>query len=439
MIKLFGTDGIRGKANVFPLTIDICFRLAEALVLQYTSCSGTVLIGKDTRISSDMFESALAAAFSSFGVEVKLIGVSPTPAISLLVKSSCANLGIMISASHNQFSDNGIKIFNCDGYKLSSEDESNIEKIIDDTNVSCEKCIDEKIGRITHNNDLLSLYIKKTIEPFRRDKKKYRIVTDSANGSFSKIASKVFCKLGYEIISEHEQPNGININANCGATHPEEISALVLKHKADIGVAFDGDGDRVIITDECGNIIDGNYILAILAEIYNPKTIVSTIMTNYGLEQYLRSKNIELIKTNVGDKYVSEKMRETGAICGGESSGHIIISEHAVTGDGLFAALKIIEYLISSGKKASSITKLFAKSPSVNKNIKVKDKEIMQNQKISDCIEKFKKKLEGRGKLIVRVSGTEDVIRITAEGNDEDELTNIVDLLCAAIFETERI
>lgn len=443
MRKLFGTDGIRGKANTYPLTIEVCLKLAEVLGHRihrnYSQSRGTVLIGKDTRVSSNMFESAFAAAFSSFGIDVELIGVCPTPAVSVLVESQQTDFGIMISASHNPFSDNGIKIFNKDGFKLSSAEESELETMIFDSETACKKYTDEKIGRIKQCSGLLDSYIKKIVNSVCFKGASKKIVVDAANGSFSGIASKIFRELNCDVISVHDDPDGTNINASCGATHPEEISALVLRYGADIGIAFDGDGDRVIISDERGEIIDGDYILAALTDIYDLKAagVVSTIMANYGLEQYLKSKEIPLFRTNVGDKYVSEKMRETGAICGGESSGHIIIREHAVTGDGLFTALKIAQYLVDSEKQASSIKALFKKAPSVSRNVTVKDKSIINSPKIADCIDDCARKLQDRGKLIVRASGTENVVRITAEGDDDNELKSIVDSLYKLISSAE--
>lgn len=445
MKNLFGTDGIRGKANTHPLTIDICIRLSEVLVKKFCDeCSEKiVIVGKDTRISSDMFEYAIAASLSSFGVNVKLIDVCPTPAVSILTNTIGANFGIMISASHNSFSDNGIKIFNKFGFKLSDEEELEIESMISDTSIKCSRCIGEKIGKIQKDIDFISLYTQKIKFNFSFKTEfvsNIKVVLDSANGSLSKIAPKIFQDFGFNIISTHDDPNGININDRCGVMHQKEISTLVLQNNADIGIAFDGDGDRLILSDEFGKILDGNYILAALSELYSLENtnVISTIMANYGLEEYLKTKNIQLIRTNVGDRYISESMRETGTILGGESSGHIILKEHAMTGDGLFTALKILEYLVNSKKRTSEIWKLFEKSPCVSKNIKVNDKSIIYNAEILKCIEKLKKKLNGHGKLIVRPSGTEELIRVTAEGNDKNELHQIVDELCKIIAGVKR-
>ncbi len=437
MRKLFGTDGIRGIANKYPLTIDICVKLAKSLVKKFCENNGEnreIIIGKDTRISGDMFEHILAATFASLGINTRLIGVCPTPAVSIITKKMKAHFGIMISASHNPFADNGIKIFNRDGLKLTDAEEEQIEAIMESGDESSNhgEIIGDKIGRIFTDPKMLDLYVEKIKKSFSFDKKvceKIKIVVDSSNGSFSKIAPNIFRDFGFDIIPIHDSPNGININEGCGVTNPNTIAAATLDNKADVGIAFDGDGDRLLLCDELGNFLDGDHILAILVESCGLKNseIVSTIMANFGFEQYLKNKNIRLVRTKVGDRYISEYMQQSQkALFGGEPSGHIIIREHAPTGDGLFAALKVLDYIVKTGKKLSELQNLFTPYPVVSRNIKVSDKNIISSKKIIEKIDKYERQLKNRGKLIVRPSGTEPLIRISAEGEDKNELDTIV-------------
>ena len=454
MKKLFGTDGIRGPANIYPLTVEMCCRLSEVLAKKFCKTRADcnlVVIGKDTRLSCDVLECALTASLCSLGVTVKLLGVCPTPAVSIVTKGCDADFGIMISASHNTFSDNGIKIFDGSGSKLSDVDEAEIESMINDETVVCERVVGKDIGLAQYDfcdfkMPFLQRYIdniqsnfvsniKSTFYYHKKEAKRWTVVIDCANGSLSRIAPNVFHKIGFDIWSAHKYPNGVNINDGCGATNLQEISALVLAHNADLGVAFDGDGDRLILSDETGRILDGDYILAALADLYQLENteIVSTIMANYGLEEHLKTKNIQLIRTDVGDRYVADRMRQSNAIIGGEPSGHIIIKEHALTGDALFAALKILEYLMVHKKKGSDIFDLFEKYPVVRENVKVADKSVVSHTDVRKVIEKFEKELSNRGKLIVRPSGTEPLIRVSAEGRDENELRDIVNEICEAI------
>lgn len=443
MRKLFGTDGIRGIANKYPLTIDICVKLAKAVAKKFCRKNDKdtkIIIGKDTRISGDMFEHVLAATFASLGIDTHLIGICPTPAISILAKHMKADCGIMISASHNHFSDNGIKIFNKDGLKLTDAEEVEIEEIMETPdNSDSTEIIGDKIGRIFADSSALNSYIEKIKKSFSFDKQnseKIKIVIDSSNGSFSNIAPEIFRDFGFDIISIHDSPNGININDSCGVTNPNTIAAATIGNKADIGIAFDGDGDRLLLCDEFGRFLDGDHILAILAESSRLKNseIVSTIMANFGFEQYLKSKNIKLVRTKVGDRYISEYMRQTQhALFGGEPSGHIIIREHALTGDGLLAALKVLDYVLKTGKKVSELQNIFMPYPVVSRNIKVTDKNIISEKKVIEKIDKYKCQLMNRGKLIVRPSGTEPLIRISAEGEDKNELDTIVNDLVNTI------
>lgn len=439
MKKLFGTDGIRGVANAYPLTIDLCRKLARAIYKKFLSNDlkrKTVFIGKDTRISGDMFEHSLAAEFSAMGVDAKLFGIIPTPAVSVLTKKLEADLGIMISASHNPYNDNGIKIFNSLGLKLSDEEELELEDLIfnnnDDFNVS-----NDKFGRIAYDKTAHKTYQDIFERVFSFDKEvtsKLNIVIDSSNGALHRIAPCVFQSLGFNVISLFDTPNGVNINENCGVTHPEVLSRAVLNNNADFGIAFDGDGDRVLICDEQGQLLNGEDILAILSLEGNHKEIISTIMANFGFEKYLERRGIKLTKTNVGDRYISEYLRYNSADLGGEPSGHIIIKSHAPTGDGLFAGLKAIEIMLRSGKKFSEL-RLFEPAPSVSKNVKIENKSVIENEKIKKIIEDCRSELSGKGKLIVRPSGTELLIRITVEGEDLDQLNNIAEKISMAIKE----
>lgn len=437
MKKLFGTDGIRGVANTYPLTIDLCRKLARAVYKKFFSNDlrrKTIFIGKDTRISGDIFEHSLAAEFSAMGVDVKLFGVIPTPAVSVLIKKFEADLGIMISASHNPYNDNGIKIFNSLGLKLSDEEELELENLIfnnnEDFNVS-----NDKFGRIIYDQATPKMYQDIFERVFSLDKEvtnKFNIVIDSSNGALYQIAPYVFQSLGFNVTSLFDTPNGVNINENCGVTHPEALSRAVLNNNADFGIAFDGDGDRVLICDEQGQLLNGEDILAILSLDGTHKEIASTIMANFGFEKYLERRGIKLTKTNVGDRYISEYLRYNSADLGGEPSGHIIIKSHAPTGDGLFAGLKAVEIMLRSGKKFSEL-RLFKPAPSVCKNVKIEDKSIIENEKIKKIIEDCRSELSGNGKLIVRPSGTEPLIRIMAEGENLDQLNNIVEKISTTI------
>ena len=443
MGKFFGTDGIRGEAGKYPLNIDFCIRLASALVKKFKISEGSlVIIGKDTRESGDMLEHALAAAFCSYGLNVELLGTVPTPSVSILTQTLHADIGIMISASHNPFRDNGIKIFDSRGLKLLDADEDEIENYIFQESVPKNL---KNFGSVHQNFSAIDFYKEKILNTFRFEKnkiEKLKIVLDCANGSFSKIAPEIFQKFGFEIFKIAIDPSGKNINENCGVTHPENLSKKVSEQKADFGIAFDGDGDRVIFCDENGEILDGDYILSSLVEseqISVGSEVVSTIMSNFGLEKYLNEKGIKLIRTKVGDRYISEYMRNSNAIIGGEPSGHIILREHALTGDGLFTALKIIKYISDKNKKCSELRKIFNLFPSISENVHVKNKSVIFEKNISEKIEKFKMQLNGRGKLIVRPSGTEHLIRISAEGQDISELRGIVDVLSGEIRASEKL
>lgn len=423
-MRLFGTDGIRGKANEYPLTVDVCRKLVSALVRYFDLTHGeTIVIGKDTRESCDIFEHALAANFASLGVNVQLLGIIPTPAVSIITTKIQFSLGIVISASHNPYYDNGIKIFNKSGLKLKDTEELQIEKYIFEDKV----VESNKIGRIIYAEHLIEEYTDNIKNSFSIDGHNKKVVVDSANGAMSAIASDVLRYFHFDVVSINDNPDGKNINENCGVTHSDTIVEAVKNNKADFGIAFDGDGDRVILCDENGDIMDGDQILALFSSL-NSESVVSTIMANFGLEKYLTSRDITLIRTNVGDRYISDYMQaHPKTQFGGEPSGHIIIREHALTGDGLFSCLKVLDMYLKSGKnKFSEFSHVFKPIPCLQKNVKIKNKQIMFRSDIDKKIKIYQKQLDGQGRLIVRPSGTEPIIRIMAEGENVEDLQNIV-------------
>ncbi|MDR1235814.1 MAG: hypothetical protein LBJ96_02295 [Holosporaceae bacterium] len=429
MGNLFGTDGIRGVAGEYPMTVEFCYRLAEAVFAKFCTSEDrkhTILIGKDTRISGDTLEHAMAAAFCSCGADVKLIGVVPTPAVSILTPKFDASVGIMVTASHNPFLYNGIKLFDENGLKLSEERENEIESI--NAAPLLRKLKVQSMGRAEYVPGALDVYCDKIINSFKSfdgcGVKK--IVVDCANGSFSAIASKILKKLGFDVISIHDSPDGVNINENCGVLYPDVLGNAVREHRADAGIAFDGDGDRVIISDRNGEIRDGEQILAILAKSGSSKEVVSTVMSNSALGQYLKSVGVELAEVNVGDRNILEYMQlKKDVEFGAEASGHIIIRSHALTGDGLFAALKVIE-------QRGVENFLFRPNPVVSTNVFVKNRLLMNDKTMQDVVRKFKKQLEGRGKLTVRMSGTEPLLRIYVDGENKEELQKIRDEILEA-------
>lgn len=437
MKRLFGTDGIRGVANEYPINFEVCSKLATAIYLKFlkNEKSPVVLIGKDTRLSGDMLEHAMASTFCSLGVTVKLLDVIPTPAVSILVKKWNASFGVMISASHNPYYDNGIKLFDSCGMKLSDDQEIALEDLISG-NSDVEQISQDKIGRVLYFGDIAKKEYCSLIENFYAEKsaltKDKKIVIDSANGSLSYISSEVFKNLGFNVISLHDTPNGININDNCGVMHPETLKHAVLQNNADFGIAFDGDGDRVIICDEKGGLFNGDELLAILSLQDSCSEVVATIMSNFGFEHYLKESGIKLIRTNVGDRYISEYMKDNVANIGGETSGHIVIKSHAPTGDGLFAGLNAISHAITNNVKMSSLH-LFEPYPTISENLRVKDKSVISDVRVVKVIEDCKNELGDSGRLIVRPSGTEPLIRITAEGNDLEKLTDVVNRIKESI------
>jgi len=444
--KLFGTDGVRGLANSEPMTADTILRLGMAAGKRFTRGQHrhTVVIGKDTRLSGYMLEPALVAGFISVGMDVILVGPIPTPGIAMLTRAMRCDLGVMISASHNPFEDNGIKLFGPDGYKLSDAIEAEIEAMmmngLADARVSS-----DRVGRAKRLEDAGGRYIEyaKTTFPRGLQLAGLKIVVDCANGAAYKVAPTVFWELGAEVIKVGVEPDGININRDCGSLHPECIQKLVVENNAHLGLALDGDADRVLFCDEKGRMVDGDQVLALIASHLqrtnqlNGGAVVSTVMSNLGLERHLQSLDLSLIRTAVGDRYVVEKMREGGFNLGGEQSGHIIMGQHATTGDGIIAALQVLAALVSAGKPASETLRMFQPVPQLLKNVKLTNgtnaDSVLQLETVRQAIAAVENRLSGRGRLVIRKSGTEPLIRIMAEGDDAKEVDTVVAELAALI------
>lgn len=440
MRKLFGTDGVRGTANT-ELSPLLALKLgsASALILRRKHKGAKILIGRDPRISGDILESAMAAGICSMGVDVYLTGVISTPAVSYLTKEINADAGVVISASHNPMKDNGIKFFGSDGYKLPDEVESEIERNLesfDDFN----RPKGADVGRMYHSHDLGFRYLEHIKESFPLDLKGMKIVLDCSNGALSEFAPILFSTLGAEIIITNCEPDGININENCGSLYPKKLQAEVMKHNANIGMAFDGDGDRAILVDEKGRTVDGDHVMAICSIHLAAKgllpnnSVVATVMSNIGLEAALRDKGITLIRTKVGDRYVSDEMRKSGIAVGGEKSGHLIFSNFSATGDGLITALQVLKTMIESSTPLSTLADQMKEYPQLLINIPVKSKNNWENiQAISDIIKQGEKTLEGKGRVFVRASGTERLIRVMAEGPELNELEQITSMISNVI------
>lgn len=441
----FGTDGIRGRANQHPMTADIALKvaMATARVLGQNSGHRRVVIGKDTRISCYMLEQALTAGFLAMGMDVVLTGPIPTPAIAVLTRSMRADVGVMISASHNPFEDNGIKLFGADGYKLPDTTEKEIETWIDNPALMNEGlATPEKIGRASRMDDAVGRMVEYAKGSFPRNKTLagLKIVIDCANGAAYKVAPQALWELEATVISMGVSPNGKNINLECGATHTDALQARVVEEGADIGIALDGDADRLILVDECGQRIDGDQILALLAtymksyDCLNHNTVVTTVMSNLGFERYLQANGMTLVRSAVGDRYVVEKMREGGFNLGGEQSGHVVMSDFGTTGDGLMAALQILAVLKYSGKEASELLNVYTPVPQLLKNVRfTKGAKPLDKAEVQDALQQAEKTLANSGRLLVRASGTEPLIRVMAEGDDQKMVEKVVDDLCDVI------
>ena len=442
--KLFGTDGIRGRANSFPMTPEIAMKVGMAAGRIFTRGDHRhrVVIGKDTRLSGYMIEPALVAGFTAVGMDVFQFGPLPTPAVAMLVRSLRADLGVMISASHNEYQDNGIKFFGPDGHKLSDEREAAIEKLM--MNGLEEGLVaPSDLGRAKRIDDSQARYIEHAKRTLPRHLRLdgLRVVIDCANGAAYKVAPDVLWELGAEVIKLGVEPDGFNINSECGSTAPAAMQAKVREMRADFGIALDGDADRVVMADESGRLIDGDQILALLAR-YWTKTdrlkgggVVGTVMSNAGLERYLKSLNLKLARATVGDRYVIEEMRKGGFNVGGEQSGHIILSDFGTTGDGLIAALQVLAVLAEEQKPASEALHLFEPLPQEHRNVRFKNKSPLGDKVLDARIKACEARLIGTGRVLVRKSGTEPVIRVMAEGDDPALVREVVRDIAVAIEE----
>lgn len=438
MKKLFGTDGIRGIANR-ELTCELAIKIGKAaakVLTDFQKNRPRILIGKDTRISSDMLESALFAGICSCGAEAVSLGIVPTPAVAYLIKKYKADAGIMISASHNSYEFNGIKLFDRNGYKLPDEIENKIEKLIsEDDFLPSEPLVGDEIGKIAKCDTALTDYTNYIAETVKTLPRKLKIAVDCANGSASTTAKMLFKKLGTDALIINSTPNGRNINDNCGSTHLESLKRCVIDHNCDIGIAFDGDADRCLAVDETGESMDGDVILAICAKNLKEKgklknnTLVATIMSNMGLKKFCSQNGIEFSETKVGDRYVLEKMLESGDSLGGEQSGHVIFLEYSTTGDGQLTAVQLINILANSELKASELRKLMLKYPqkSLNINIKLSQKGIAaKNKNINDYVKRITNELGEKGRIVLRESGTEPKIRIMFEHENRNKLDELL-------------
>jgi phosphoglucosamine mutase len=440
--KFFGTDGIRGTANSGIMTPEIALKVGQAVGSYFIDGDHRhkVVIGKDTRLSGYMIEPALVSGFVSAGMDVVLVGPMPTPAVAMLTRSLRADLGVMISASHNPYYDNGIKLFDKIGLKLSDEVELEIEKRLQGLS-KIVLASPDSLGRAKRLDDAQGRYIEfaKATFPKRSKLAGLKIVLDCANGASYKIAPTVLWELEAEVISLSVNPNGFNINDECGSTHPEKMCQEVVKQGADIGIALDGDADRVVISDEKGNIINGDQLLALIAKHQNDLGtlqgggIVATAMSNMGLEKYLESIDLHLKRTQVGDRYVSKFMRENGYNVGGEQSGHIIMRDYVTTGDGLVAALQILAVMVLNKKPASEVCKVFEPYPQVLKNVSYLNEDPLNNNDVKKAIEESDKIMGTDGRILIRKSGTEPLIRVMAEGKDRAVVNKAVNDVVNAI------
>ncbi len=443
MDKLFGTDGVRGTANQYPMTADMALRIGAA-VGQYfrrdtSSAVHRVVIGKDTRLSGYMFENALTAGLTSTGMNVLLLGPVPTPAVGLLTRSMRADLGVMISASHNPAQDNGIKFFGPDGFKLSDQVENEIEALVVE-GVTPAAAVE--IGRAKRIDDGRFRYIERIKTSFPRQLRLdgLKVVIDCANGAAYRVAPEVLWELGATVIPVGVAPDGANINEGCGSTKPQSAAEAVVAHGADVGICLDGDADRVILIDETGKVGDGDQFMALMAQrwaaqgVLAQNTLVATVMSNLGLENFLKDQGLHLERTAVGDRYVVERMREKGFNLGGEQSGHIVMTDHATTGDGLMAGLQFLAALVTSGDKASALLHRFDPVPQLLKNVRFAAGQApLENAAVKAAITASEQALSGKGRLLIRKSGTEPLVRVMAEHEDSTVMQEAVDHVVDAV------
>lgn len=446
--RYFGTDGIRGRANRFPMTPEVAMRVGMAAGLTFSNGDHRhrVVIGKDTRLSGYMIENALVSGFCAAGVDVFLLGPIPTPAVAMLARSLRADFGVMISASHNPFHDNGIKLFGPDGFKLSDEIEGKIEALLD-RDIELSLVDSPNLGRAKRIDGVHDRYIefaKRTL-PKDLSLSGLRIVIDCANGAGYKVAPSALWELGAEVIPIHVEPNGFNINEGCGSTDPASLAHKVHEVRADLGIALDGDADRVVIVDENGAIIDGDQIMAAIAESWHEDDrllgggIVATVMSNLGLERFLNSRGLDLHRTKVGDRYVVEHMRTHGFNVGGEQSGHVILSDFSTSGDGLVTALQVLACIKRQNRPASEVCRKFEAVPQVLKNVRFSDGKPLERANVKAAISSAEEKLGKTGRLVIRPSGTEPLIRVMAEGDDLDLVNNVVDDIIDALGEARNV
>ncbi|MBB4004028.1 MAG: phosphoglucosamine mutase [Aurantimonas endophytica] len=438
----FGTDGIRGTANRHPMTAELAMKvgMAAGIAFQRGSYRHRVVIGKDTRRSSYMIENAMVAGFTAAGMDVFLLGPMPTPAVAMLTRSLRADIGVMISASHNPFEDNGIKLFGPDGYKLSDEIELKIERLLDD-DLTSRLPTGDRLGRAKRVDGVHDRYIefaKRTL-PREMSFEGLRVAIDCANGAAYRVAPEVLWELGAEIVKLGVSPDGININKGCGSTDPAALIDKVREVRADIGIALDGDADRVLIVDETGAVVDGDQLMAVIAESWAEDGrlaaggIVATIMSNLGLERFLQDRQLQLARTKVGDRYVVEHMREHGYNVGGEQSGHIVLSDYGTTGDGLVSALQILAVVKRKGGTVSQVCRRFEPVPQILKNVRFAGGEPLEREWVQDAIATGRERLGNAGRLVIRPSGTEPLIRVMAEGDDRGLVNSVVDDIVGAL------
>lgn len=440
--KFFGTDGIRGRTNAGAMTAEMAMKVGMAAGAHFLRGEHRhrVVIGKDTRLSGYMIENALVAGFTSVGMDVVQVGPMPTPAVAMLTRSMRADLGVMISASHNPYYDNGIKLFGPDGYKLSDDDECAIEALLENPPMLVDSA---RIGRARRVEDARGRYshFAKSCFPEELRLDGLKVVIDCANGAAYQVAPSALWELGAETIAIGVTPNGTNINDNCGSTSPAMLQETVVASGADIGIALDGDADRLIIVDELGRLVDGDQIMALIGKSWSEAGrlkgggVVATVMSNLGLERFLTSIGLTLERTAVGDRYVLERMRSGGFNVGGEQSGHIILSDYATTGDALVAALQVLAELVRQRKPASEVLHLFDTVPQLLKNVRFAGGRPLEVDSVKRAIADAEHELDGRGRLVIRPSGTEPVIRVMAEGDDAGQVTRIVDEICRAVQE----
>jgi len=445
----FGTDGIRGPANQFPMTAEVALRVGMAAGKLFRNGGDRrhlVVIGKDTRLSGYMIEPALVAGFASVGMDVRLFGPLPTPAVAMMTRSMRADLGVMISASHNDFADNGIKLFGPDGYKLSDQVEVKIETLMDE-GLQEGLAGPKDLGRVVRMDEAQARYVEivKATLPRTLSLAGLRVVVDCANGAAYKVAPTALYELGAEVIQVGVGPNGYNINEECGSTHPAAMVRAVKDYRADLGLALDGDADRLVICDEKGQVIDGDQIMALIASAWSSQDrlkgggVVATVMSNLGLERFLAERGLGLQRTAVGDRYVMQRMREAGYNLGGEASGHIILADYSTTGDGLIAGLQVLAEMVRTGRKMSELARQFEPVPQKLENVRFAIGAPLESEAVKAAIADGEARLNGSGRVLVRASGTERLIRVMAEGDDEKLVGQVVGQIAGAVREAARV